>query len=310
MDNTSRVIELIEARRETGIIDFKRDFYKRIEGSDFPKDIAAFANIATDEDRFIIFGVEDKTREIYGIDPLLFPSTDTLDNYIEKTLDPFVTIESDIFEYKGKTVGYIKICSTNDNPPYMIKKTCGPKMKLEKGDIFIRKGTCNQKAGRMDIDAMYARNGDLTVRLYDNFITVKCCDECERPEFTASLKVELENGKHRSVLISGGRVRISSGQKYFIKRLNELRSSPIEMGAGARKAHTLRFPVTPADCARLGISGNGEPEEPISCSLELYDTDRQKHAAKMTGISIYAKGDLLSMIEEITTNTDKQREVQ
>jgi hypothetical protein len=30
----------------------------------------------------------------------------------------------------------------------------------------------------------------------------------------------------------------------------------------------------------------------------------------MTGISIYAKGDLLSMIEEITTNTDKQSEVQ
>lgn len=309
MDNASRVIELIEARRETGIIDFKRDFYKRLEGSDFPKDIAAFANIDTDEDRFIIFGVEDKTREVYGIDPLLFPSTDTLDNYIEKTLDPFVTIESDIFKYKGKAVGYIKICATNDNPPYMIKKTCGPKMKLEKGDIFIRKGTCNQKAGRMDIDAMYARNGDCTVRFFDNFITVNG-NGCENAEFTASLRVELENGKHRSVLISGGRIRISSGKRYVIKRLNGLRSTPFEMGASARRVHTILFPITPADCARLGISGNGEPDEPISCSLELYDTDRQKHSAKMTGISIYAKGDLLSLIGELTANTDNQSKAQ
>ena len=303
MDNRSKVIELIEVRRETGIIDFKRDFYKRLEGSDFPKDIAAFANFNTDEDRFIIFGVEDKTREIYGIDPLLFPSTDTLDNFIEKTIDPFVTIESDIFEYKGKTVGYIKICSTNDNPPYMIKKTCGPKMKLEKGDIFIRKGTCNQKAGRMDIDAMYIRNGDCTVRLYDNFITVKGCDESERPEFTASLQAEIENGKRRPVLISGGRIKLTSGQGYVIKRLSELRSAPIEMGAGSRKIHTLRFPITSADCIKLGIRGNSEPENPITCSLELYDTDRQKHVAATVGISIYAKSDLLRIIEE-TTKTE------
>lgn len=308
MDNKSMVIELIEARRETRIIDFKRDFYKRLEGSDFPKDIAAFANINTDGDKFIIFGVEDKTREIYGIDPLLFPSTDTLDNYIEKTLDPFVTIESDIFEYKGKTVGYIKICDTNDNPPYMIKKTCGPKMKLEKGDIFIRKGTCNQKAGRMDIDAMYLRNGDCNVRLFDNFITINGGEECESPVFTASMRIELDNGKRRSVLISGGRIRISSGQKYVIKRLNGLRTSPIEMGAGARKVHSLQFPITPSDCIRLGICGQGEPENRLSCSLELYDTDRQKHSARPSEISIYAKSGLLEMVEKITQNTDTKSE--
>lgn len=306
MDNTSRVIELIEARRETGIIDFKRDFYKRLEGSDFPKDIAAFANINTDEDRFIIFGVEDKTREVYGIDPLLFPSTDTLDNYIEKTVDPFVTIESDVFGYKGKTVGYIKICATNDNPPYMIKKTCGPKMKLEKGDIFIRKGTCNQKAGRMDIDAMYARNGDCTARLFDNYITVKGCEECEVPEFTANLRLELENGKRRPVLISGGRIRLSSGQRYVIKRMNGLGTAPIEMGAGARKVHTLQFPITPSDCVRLGMCGRGETDSPILCSVELYDTDRQKHSSGKVGISIYVKGELLDIIEKLSNKKESE----
>ena len=304
MNNKTKVIELIEARRETGIIDFKRDFYKMLDGSDFPKDVAAFANINTDSDRFIIFGIEDKTREIYGIDPLLFPSTDTLDNFIEKTIDPFVTIESDTFEYKGKMVGYVKICATNDNPPYMIKKTCGPKMKLEKGDVFIRKGTCNQKAERRDIDAMYLRNGDCTARLFDNFITVNGCEECENPIFTASLRIELENTKRRSVLISGGRIRISSGTRYLLKRLTELSSSPIEIGAGSRRMYTLRFPITPSDCMRLGIHGQNETDSPISCSLELYDTDRQKHTAKAAKISIYAKGELLKLVEELTKKTN------
>ena len=152
----------------------------------------------------------------------------------------------------------------------------------------------------MDIDAMYLRNGDLTVRLYDDFITLSCDEEQEKTEFEAKLSVELENTKRRSVLISGGRIRISSGKNYVIKRISELRSSPIELGAGMRKAHTLRFTVAPSDCARLGIRNQGETEAPITCSLELYDTDRQKHVAATVGISIYAKGDLLRIIEEST----------
>ena len=182
----------------------------------------------------------------------------------------------------------------------MIKKTCGPKMKLEKGDVFIRKGTCNQKAERRDIDAMYLRNGDCTARLFDNFITVNGCEECENPIFTASLRIELENTKRRSVLISGGRIRISSGTRYLLKRLTELSSSPIEIGAGSRRMYTLRFPITPSDCMRLGIHGQNETDSPISCSLELYDTDRQKHTAKAAKISIYAKGELLKLVEELT----------
>jgi len=152
------VIELIKDKRETLYVDYKRDFYPHLHGSDFPKDVAAFANLIQSGDKYIVFGVEDKTREVYGIDPNTFASADNMDAYISETIEPFVDISSGIFPYRGRWVGYIKILSTNQNPPYMIKNTCGKEGKIEMGDIYIRKGTCNVKATRMDVDAMYHKN--------------------------------------------------------------------------------------------------------------------------------------------------------
>ena len=50
--------------RETPCVDFKRDFYAKLSQSDLPKDVCAFANSISNEDKYIIFGIEDKTREI------------------------------------------------------------------------------------------------------------------------------------------------------------------------------------------------------------------------------------------------------
>ena len=81
--------------------------------------------------------------------------TDKIDAYIHYTIEPFVNIEQGSFEYHGKLIAYIKVLASNDNYPYVIKANCGQDGKSEKGDIYIRKGTCNQKASRMDIDEMY-----------------------------------------------------------------------------------------------------------------------------------------------------------
>ncbi len=153
--NRKEVEELIRNRAETMRVDYKRDFYEKLHASDFPKDIAAFANLLSGQDRYIIFGVEDKTRQVVGIDPQSYIPVDTLDAYISQTIEPFVCIESGMFRYEECWVAYIKISAENTNRPYVIKETCGKGSKIEKGDIYIRKGTCNLKAGRMDLDAMY-----------------------------------------------------------------------------------------------------------------------------------------------------------
>lgn len=138
--------------------------------SDFPKDVCAFVNSISNEDKYIVFGIEDKTREIVGITEEIIEQ-DSIDEYISQTIEPFVEVECGTFHIDdGKIIGYIKIPSSNTNPPYVIKKECGKNNKLSKGDVFIRKGSCNQKALRSDFDAMYLKNGDIIVRLHSYVI--------------------------------------------------------------------------------------------------------------------------------------------
>ena len=157
MGNKETVIAHILNRNESMHVDFKRDFYKNLRDTDFSKDIAAFANLDSDEDRYIIFGVDDKSRQIVGIRPETYISLDSMDNYLERTVEPFVQIESELFSYQGRHVAYIKISKENTDRPYVITENCGKNNQIEKGDIYIRKGTCNQKAVRMDLDEMYRK---------------------------------------------------------------------------------------------------------------------------------------------------------
>jgi len=157
MTNIETVLKHVQNRAESMHVDFKRDFYKNLRDTDFAKDIAAFANLDSPEDRYIIFGVEDKTRRITGIRPDSYISLDAMDNYLENTVEPFVQIESELFRFEKKYLAYVKISRQNRDRPYMIKENCGKDNRIEKGDIYIRKGTCNQKAGRMDLDDMYQK---------------------------------------------------------------------------------------------------------------------------------------------------------
>ncbi len=157
MGNKEVVIAHIQNKNESMHVDFKRDFYKNLRDTDFAKDIAAFANLNSEEDRYIIFGVDDKSRKIVGIRPDTYISLDSMDNYLERTVEPFVQIESEIFRYQGRLVAYIKISKDNTDRPYVIQENCGKNNQIEKGDVYIRKGTCNQKALRMDLDEMYRK---------------------------------------------------------------------------------------------------------------------------------------------------------
>lgn len=155
MGNRDVVISYIQNRNESMHVDFKRDFYKNLRDTDFAKDIAAFANLDSAEDRYIIFGVDDRSRNVVGIRPDTYISLDSMDNYLEHTVEPFVQIESELFRYQGRFVAYIKISKENTDRPYVIQESCGKNNQIEKGDVYIRKGTCNQKAVRMDLDEMY-----------------------------------------------------------------------------------------------------------------------------------------------------------
>ncbi len=122
------ILKHIQNAQENSLVDFKRDCYDSLKNSDFPKDIMAFANNCSDDDKYIIFGVEDKTRNIVGINPELFFKQDDIDAYVARTIEPFLETKSNVILLdNGKYIGFIKISKSNKNPPYVIKETCGKK---------------------------------------------------------------------------------------------------------------------------------------------------------------------------------------
>ncbi len=279
MKNRERVIELIESRRETELCDFKRDFYKRLPVSDLPRDVCSFANLASGEDCYIVFGIEDKTRKIYGIDPATFASTDDIDNYLHKTVEPFITIESDTFEYAGKTVGYIKISAANDNPPYIIKRNCGIRSTIRKGDIFIRRGTCNQKAERIDIDRMFSRNGSCNIRLYDSDISVTK-SASEPTGMLLKLRLEIENSKHRPILIKSGIIRIFSERSSLRRNIRSIDEEPLELDETSRGAYTVSLPLRHTDLGSA-FAGDSRRHFSVRVRIELTDTDNCKYVSEL-----------------------------
>lgn len=280
MTNRQEVISLIQNRRETPTVDFKREFYKKLKHSDFAKDIAAFAN-TRGQSKYIIFGIDDKTREVVGILPQTFPSADDLDGFLNQVIEPFVNIESGLFEYKKRMVGYIKILDTNSDPPYMIKETCGPNGKTEKGDIYIRKGTCNQKATRMDLDAMYADNGSCSVRIFEDIISLKAADSA----LCGRVVIEIYNSTSRPLLFCGGAVHLVCGEISLSRKITALQpgrpfaEAPAEILAKTRRIYTALFAFDTSDCVMLGLEKSGKPK-PVSAQAILFDTDQTKYISE------------------------------
>lgn len=276
------VIALIEKGVETTYVDFKRDFYRSLKGTDFPKDICAFANLTSRSDRYIIFGVDDKTRQVVGVRPETIPTVDTMDNYLSNTVEPFVNIDVDSFEYKGKTVAYIKISKHNEDQPYVIKENCGVKGKVEKGDIYLRKGTCNLKATRMDLDRMYKYRGSLDIKIYDDTITLKT-----GAKSYGTVYVDISNSKTAGVLIPQGQITLKCGREIITRNVIsilpsiDIKSQPLEIAAQSRKVYTFLFEMPDAKSEEINLN-----EKTATLKVYLYDTDGGRYTSPVKEVTV------------------------
>ena len=85
-----RIAELIENGIESDIVDFKQQYYHEAKKSEFIKDIISFANASLREDKYIVFGVSDATRETIGITENDIPDISNLNQLIRTYCDPFI----------------------------------------------------------------------------------------------------------------------------------------------------------------------------------------------------------------------------
>lgn len=161
---------LIEDRQENEYVDFKRCYYDDDKKYDIIKDIVAFSNEPSSIDKYVVFGIANRTFDVIGIDENKLPDVSTINDLIHTYVEPFVNIELGTISFKDKVLGYIKIPSDQTDRPYVIKKDYIKQSKtfLRCGEIYIRKNANNFIANRYDLDQIYRNNGTLKTDIFDS----------------------------------------------------------------------------------------------------------------------------------------------
>lgn len=300
------ILKYIQNAKENSCVDFKREFYVSLKQLDLAKDVTAFANLLNNEDKYIIFGVDDETREVVGIDAQNFIKQDDVDSYLESKVEPFPEVTCGLIKTEdGKNIGYIKVSSRNLNPPYVIKEVCGKGNRIEKGDIFIRKGSCNKKALRTDIDEMYMKNGELIIRIHDDITVVEpihvendiICD----PTY-GHIDIEIYNDTTRSLLICAGDIRIERSERGVLCSIlstvpvKNIHDYPMEIPAQTRKIYKMLYDFSSQNCVDMGFDVDGYIDELVKVKVRLWDTDEKIYESNQKKLMMIAKGDVLHKV--------------
>lgn len=312
------ILKHIQNAKENSCVDFKREFYTSLKQSELAKDVSAFANLLNNEDKYIIFGIDDETREVIGIDPRTFAKQDDIDSYLESKIEPFPEVICGLIQVEDeKYIGYIKISSRNMNPPYVIKEVCGKGNRIEKGDIFIRKGSCNKKAMRADIDEMYMQNGELMIRIHDDITVVKPIyveNDLVKKQTYGHIDIEIFNGTTRPLLICAGAITIERGEREFLCSIwstipvKNIHDHPLEISAQTRRIFTMLYDFSSQDCVDMGFDVQGHIDELVNVKIRLQDTDDKIYESNQKAILMIAKGDVLHKVRLKAVQKNKEVE--
>lgn len=140
--------ELLNAG-ESEKLDYKEQFLLDTETKkkEFVKDITAIANTKGGRG-YLIFGIEDKTRNVVGIEGKR-PSEESIFQIINTRCDPPVSVRYEEIEYEGKLIIIITI----------FKSTQKPHQILQTGTFYVRRGSTTDIARRQELAGMFQDSG-------------------------------------------------------------------------------------------------------------------------------------------------------
>lgn len=165
-------------------LDFKAKLSLETESEkkELAKDVTAIANSRGGRG-YILFGVEDKTKKILGVDPEDF-AEEKVQQVIYNRCDPPVALSFDLAEVDDKTLGVITIYKSNNKPHQMIQN----------GAFYIRRGSTTDIARRSEIANLLQENG---LMVYETVVLkgvdMSHLDMDKIRQYFKSLNVESEN---------------------------------------------------------------------------------------------------------------------
>lgn len=147
-----QMLERLLKREEQPKLDFKATLNLKTDGSkkELAKDVIAMANSKGGRG-YIVFGVEDKTKKILGIDRQLFHE-ESIQQVINNRSNPPIPVSVDFITYASKELAILTVYKSKVRPHQMIRN----------GAFYIRRGSTTDVAHRQEIARMFQDNGIIT----------------------------------------------------------------------------------------------------------------------------------------------------
>lgn len=136
---------------------FKLDFKLKLsleyesEKKEFVKDVIAIANTPGGRG-YIIFGVEDQTRRLVGLEEIPSHIEERIQQMIANRAAPPIPVKFELLEVEQKKIGVVTIFRSMQVPHQM----------LQTGAFYIRRGSTTDKANRHEIANMLQQYGMLS----------------------------------------------------------------------------------------------------------------------------------------------------
>lgn len=133
-------------------LDFKASLSLETESEkkELAKDVIAIANSSAGRG-YIIFGVEDKTKVILGVDAAQYKE-EQIQQIIYNRCDPPVPVSLELVDYRGKQLAVLTIYRSSQQPHQM----------LQNGAFYVRRGSTTDYARRNEIARLFQQNGLMT----------------------------------------------------------------------------------------------------------------------------------------------------
>lgn len=146
---------LLLSKDEGPKLDFKLKLIIDTESSkkELAKDVCAIANSRGGRG-YIVFGIEDKTKKIIGINKDEFDE-EQIQQVVSTRIVPPVPISVEVINFQDKNIGIITIYST-EQKPHQIRET---------GSFYIRRGSTTDIMHKEEIASMMQDNGLISYEL-------------------------------------------------------------------------------------------------------------------------------------------------
>lgn len=148
-----KLLKLIDMEEGTKL-DFKLKLDLNFESGkkELAKDICAIAN-SNGGRGYIIVGIEDKTKEIIGLEDDCVLSEEQIQQIVASRCDPPIPIALEIIEMDKKNIGVITIYNGRQKP-YQVR---------ENGAFYIRRGSTTDIMRKQELVASFEENLSLSV---------------------------------------------------------------------------------------------------------------------------------------------------